>query len=227
MRSWFRSGSASGCSASRTPGTEPQRARKRRRAFALPRVKFLDESDVGQPVAANNNNSSTTTTTPFMVHCKEIKHICSKCRGTEPRDGESCDQGPGSGVVRLGGRRCCSCSCCCWCWCLSEGDPVRSMTSAEARWSHWRDSGCSCLAPVVMVTTVTAGYASSLWTSHSSVFLHIHLIRLLVGRNQRPLVVTAAWSAECERLLSTFLFLERGARSFRIVWFVAFWRRIS
>lgn len=108
MRSWFRSGSAGGCSASRTPGTEPQRARKRRRAFALPRVKFLDETDAGQPVAANNNNnsSSTTTTTPFMVHCKEIKHICSKCRGTEPRDGESCDQGPGSGVVRLGGRRC-------------------------------------------------------------------------------------------------------------------------
>lgn len=75
------------------------------------------------------------------------------------------------------------------------------MTSAEARWSHWRDSGCSCLAPVVMVITVTAGYASSLWTSHSSV----HLTRLLVGRNQPPLVVTAAWPAECERLLSTFL----------------------
>jgi hypothetical protein len=38
-----------------------------------------------QPVANNNNNM------PFIIHCqigKEIKHICSNCRGADPRDGE-------------------------------------------------------------------------------------------------------------------------------------------
>lgn len=75
MRSRLRSALTS-----QPPGTERQRARKRRRAFGLARMKLL-----GQPVAA----SSTT----FMTHCQEIKHICSNCRGTESRDGESCAQG--------------------------------------------------------------------------------------------------------------------------------------
>lgn len=126
VRSWFRSGSASDCSAPRTPVTELQRARKRRRAFALPRMKFLGEADVGQRVPVNNNSIGTctsTSTTPLTVHFKEVKHICSKCRGAEPPDGESWE--PGSGGIMLGGRRCCCCCCC-----LSEGDPVRSMTSA-------------------------------------------------------------------------------------------------
>lgn len=82
MRSWLRSSSASDCtSTSQPPVTERQRARKRRRAFGLAKMKFLR-----QPVATSSN--LTTSSTTFMSHCQEIKHICSNCRGTEPRDGE-------------------------------------------------------------------------------------------------------------------------------------------
>lgn len=64
----------------------------------MTRIKSRNGSDRQQP-AANNNN------TPFLIHCqigKEIKHICSNCRGTEPRDGESSEQG--SVVGEEGGR---------------------------------------------------------------------------------------------------------------------------
>lgn len=84
-----------------------------------------------------------------------------------------------------------------------------------------------------MVITVTAGYASSLGQNSDDGPVTVlfsstlNLIHLLGGKNQRPLVVTAAWPADCERSLSTFLFLEGGGRSFRIIGFVAFSRRIS
>lgn len=58
----------------------------------MTRIKSRNGSDRQQPAANNNNNN-----TPFLIHCqigKEIKHICSNCRGTEPRDGESSEQGP-------------------------------------------------------------------------------------------------------------------------------------
>ena len=64
-----------------------QKPRKRRRAFCLTRMKPRNSSSAQQQhqPAANNNNM------PFMIHCqigKEIKHICSNCRGAEPLDGE-------------------------------------------------------------------------------------------------------------------------------------------
>lgn len=69
------------------PVPEKQTARKRRRAFCLTRLKSRNSSDPQQrhPPTANNNM-------PFMIHCqigKEIKHICSNCRGAEQLDGES------------------------------------------------------------------------------------------------------------------------------------------
>lgn len=86
--SWSRSGSGSATdSPSLTAAVVPEelKARKGRRAFCLTRIKSRYSSD-GQQPAANNNNM------PFMIHCqigKEIKHICSNCRGAEPLDGES------------------------------------------------------------------------------------------------------------------------------------------
>ena len=67
--------------------TKEQKPRKRRRAFCLTRMKTRSSS-TGKPLqqqqhqpAAHNNNM------PFMIG-KEIKHICSNCRGAEPLDGE-------------------------------------------------------------------------------------------------------------------------------------------
>lgn len=85
LRSW--SGSATDSPSVAAPAYEAQKPRKRRRAFCLTRVKSRNSSGKQhqhQP-AANNNNM------PFMIHCqigKEIKHICSNCRGAEPLDGE-------------------------------------------------------------------------------------------------------------------------------------------
>ncbi len=90
MGSWSGSGSGSATdppSLAAVPASEQQKPRKRRRAFCLTRMKSRSSSGKQhqhQP-AANNNN------TPFMIHCqigKEIKHICSNCRGAEPPDGE-------------------------------------------------------------------------------------------------------------------------------------------
>lgn len=93
---------------SSTPASEEGKLRKRRRAFCLARMKSRNSSEKHQlqhhhePAANNNNN------TPFMIHCKEIKHICSNCRGAEPLDGETLQVtlragggGEGEGGVRL------------------------------------------------------------------------------------------------------------------------------
>lgn len=94
MCSWLRPGSVTGSSSLQAPVADEQKARKRRRrAFCLTRIKSRNGSDrQQQQPAANNNNNNT----PFLIRCqigKEIKHICSNCRGTELRDGESSEQG--------------------------------------------------------------------------------------------------------------------------------------
>ena len=90
--SWSRPGPGSRTdpSSSTAPAREEEKPRKRRRAFCLGRMKSRSSSSFGgrqqqREPAANNNN------TPFIIHCqigKEIKHICSNCRGAEPLDGE-------------------------------------------------------------------------------------------------------------------------------------------
>ncbi|CAJ1061213.1 phosphatase and actin regulator 1 isoform X1 [Xyrichtys novacula] len=92
MRSWSGSGSfnTTGSPSVAVPESEEQKPRKRRRAFCLTRIKTRSSSSSSggkpqqhQPGAANNNNNM-----PFMIHCqigKEIKHICSNCRGAEPQ----------------------------------------------------------------------------------------------------------------------------------------------
>lgn len=97
MCSWSGSGSATDCPsvAAAVPGE--QKPRKRRRAFCLTRMKPRNSSgaqEQHQPAANNNNNM------PFIIHCqigKEIKHICSNCRGAEPLDGEDPVRLDGSG----------------------------------------------------------------------------------------------------------------------------------
>ncbi|KAL3976860.1 hypothetical protein ACER0C_020349 [Sarotherodon galilaeus] len=77
---------------SSTPASEEGKLRKRRKAFCLARMKSRNSSEKHQlqhhhePAANNNNN------TPFMIHCKEIKHICSNCRGAEPLDAEEVER---------------------------------------------------------------------------------------------------------------------------------------
>ncbi|XP_054459349.1 phosphatase and actin regulator 1 [Anoplopoma fimbria] len=69
------------------PMSKEQKPRKRRGAFSLTRMKSRNCSHQHQP-AANNNM-------PFMIHCqigKEIKHICSNCRGAEPLDAEEVER---------------------------------------------------------------------------------------------------------------------------------------
>ncbi|XP_070764954.1 phosphatase and actin regulator 1-like [Enoplosus armatus] len=69
-----------------------EKPRKRRRAFCLNRMKSRNSSckpHQHHPAANNNNNM------PFMIHCqigKEIKHICSNCRGAEPPDAEEVER---------------------------------------------------------------------------------------------------------------------------------------
>ncbi|XP_051232739.1 phosphatase and actin regulator 1-like isoform X2 [Dicentrarchus labrax] len=94
MRSWSGSGSAtdSPLTASVPGGEQQQKPRKRSRAFCLARMKSRSGSGGQQqrPPAANNNNN-----VPFMIHChigKEIKHICSNCRGAEQLDAEEVER---------------------------------------------------------------------------------------------------------------------------------------
>ncbi|XP_034093221.1 phosphatase and actin regulator 1 isoform X1 [Gymnodraco acuticeps] len=84
MCSW--SGSAASeqtCSAA----SDEQKPKKRSKAFSLTRMKSRNISGKQlqhQPAVHNNNM-------PFTIHCqigKEIKHICSNCRGAEQRRGE-------------------------------------------------------------------------------------------------------------------------------------------
>ncbi|KAM7409327.1 hypothetical protein PAMA_001010 [Pampus argenteus] len=85
-----RSGSGSATDSLNSPvaaSEEQKPGKKRRTAFCLARMKSRNRSgkQLQHQPAANNNN------TPFMIHCqigKEIKHICSNCRGAEPLDGE-------------------------------------------------------------------------------------------------------------------------------------------
>ncbi|XP_041791633.1 phosphatase and actin regulator 1 [Chelmon rostratus] len=91
MCPWSGYGSATDSPSSAAPVPEEQKPRKRRRAFCLTRMKSRSSSGTQhqhQP-AANNNNM------PFMIHCqigKEIKHICSNCRGAEPLDAEEVER---------------------------------------------------------------------------------------------------------------------------------------
>lgn len=90
MSPWSSSGSSNDAP-SPLPALTEEKPRKMR-AFCLPRMKSKNRNDSGkqqqlpqQPVANNNNNM------PFIIHCqigKEIKHICSNCRGADPQDGE-------------------------------------------------------------------------------------------------------------------------------------------
>ncbi|XP_074492384.1 phosphatase and actin regulator 1 isoform X2 [Sebastes fasciatus] len=87
------------------PVSEQQKPRKkRRRAFCLSRMKsrgkqHQEDEDQDQhqhqhqhqhqSAASSNNNM------PFMIHCqigKEIKHICSNCRGAESLDAEEVER---------------------------------------------------------------------------------------------------------------------------------------
>lgn len=97
MRSWSGSQTDTGASA-----PEEEKPGKRRKAFCLARMKSRNSSEKQphrqqhhEPAVNNNNN------TPFVIHCqigKEIKHICSNCRGAEPLDGERT-----TGYLRGGG----------------------------------------------------------------------------------------------------------------------------
>lgn len=90
MCSWSGSGSTNCALPLVVPASEEQTPKRRRRTFCPTRTKSRGSSGERrrrrqQQSAANNNN------TPFIIHChlgKEIKHICSNCRGAEPLDGE-------------------------------------------------------------------------------------------------------------------------------------------
>ncbi|XP_055779177.1 phosphatase and actin regulator 1 isoform X1 [Salvelinus fontinalis] len=95
MSPWYSSGSSNDAPTP-LPALTEEKPRKRR-AFCLPRMKSKNRNDSGkqrqqlaqQPVANNNN------TMPFIIHCqigKEIKHICSNCRGADPRDVEEVER---------------------------------------------------------------------------------------------------------------------------------------
>lgn len=96
MRSW--SGSKTDTRSSTAPASEEEKQRKRRKAFCLARMKSRNSSEKQlqrrqqqrhEPAANNNNN------TPFVIHCqigKEIKHICSNCRGAGPLDAEEVER---------------------------------------------------------------------------------------------------------------------------------------
>lgn len=78
------------CPSPQAGASEEQKPRKRRRAFCLSRMKTSCSSSAkpAQHQPASNNNN-----TAFMLHChigKEIRHICSNCRGAgaESLDGE-------------------------------------------------------------------------------------------------------------------------------------------
>ncbi|KAM9366024.1 phosphatase and actin regulator 1 [Pholidichthys leucotaenia] len=81
---------------SAAPETRAEKPRKRSSAFRLAGMRSRGGS--GEPrrqresPAANNDNSSSS---PFTIHChfgREIKHICSNCRGTEELDAEEVER---------------------------------------------------------------------------------------------------------------------------------------
>ncbi|XP_075944613.1 phosphatase and actin regulator 1 [Anarhichas minor] len=95
MRSRSGSGSATDHPSLAAPVSEQQKPGKRRRAFRLTGMKSRHcsvkqpQQQQQQPAAHNNNN------VPFTIHCqigKEIKHICSNCRGAEPLDAEEVER---------------------------------------------------------------------------------------------------------------------------------------
>nr|XP_020457627.1 phosphatase and actin regulator 1-like isoform X2 [Monopterus albus] len=89
MRIW--PGSVSMANSSLLEVSEEQKPRKRRRPFCLVRMKSRSGSDKQQQPqpAADNNNA------PFMIHCqisREIKHMCSNCRGAAQLDAEEVER---------------------------------------------------------------------------------------------------------------------------------------
>ncbi|CAB1430617.1 unnamed protein product [Pleuronectes platessa] len=86
---------------------KPQR--RRRRCFLLTRTRSRRSPeepprDSGRPPPVNNNNNNG----PFILHChigKEIKHICSNCRGAEPLDGQFTELEGGGGRRKRRKRR--------------------------------------------------------------------------------------------------------------------------
>ncbi|KAG8003385.1 Phosphatase and actin regulator 1 [Nibea albiflora] len=90
MCSWSVSGSGSTIDSLAAAAPEQQKpVKKRRRAFCLTRMKSRNRPQQQHQPAAHNNNM------PFMIHCqigKEIKHICSNCRGAEPLDAEEVER---------------------------------------------------------------------------------------------------------------------------------------
>lgn len=87
MSSWYASGSRNDAP-SPLPAVTEEKPPKRIALYLL-RKTSKNRSGSGkqqqQQPAANNNNI------PFMIHCqigKEIKHICSNCRGADPHEGE-------------------------------------------------------------------------------------------------------------------------------------------
>ncbi|XP_031641571.1 phosphatase and actin regulator 1 isoform X1 [Oncorhynchus kisutch] len=92
MSSWYASGSPNDAPSSFPAVIEEKPPM--RRAFYLLRKTSKNRSGSGkqqqqqQPVANNNN-------IPFMIHCqigKEIKHICSNCRGADPHEVEEVER---------------------------------------------------------------------------------------------------------------------------------------
>lgn len=101
-----------------------------------------------------------------------------------------------------------------WCECSTEVDPVRSMTSAEARWSQWRDSGWSCFV-IVIVIIVEMGYESLL------------LVCLFFLERYFWPVFFLLFYLFCWLWGFGHFSLEWGSDSFSIIWFVAFIRRFG
>lgn len=98
MRSWSVS-NTEGPSSSAAAACEEEKPRKRRRGFCLVRMKSRSGSGKQpQPQQQQHLPAADNNNTPFMIHCqigKEIKHICSNCRGAEQLDGERSSGGIG------------------------------------------------------------------------------------------------------------------------------------
>ncbi|XP_013978689.1 phosphatase and actin regulator 1 [Salmo salar] len=91
MSSWYASGSRNDAP-SPLPAVTEEKPPKRIALYLL-RKTSKNRSGSGkqqqQQPAANNNNI------PFMIHCqigKEIKHICSNCRGADPHEVEEVER---------------------------------------------------------------------------------------------------------------------------------------
>ncbi|XP_056132135.1 phosphatase and actin regulator 1 [Lampris incognitus] len=86
MRPWHESGSLDDATSLSVPEEKP----RKRRAFCLVRMKsrHTDRKQQQQPAAANNNM-------PFIINCqigREIKHICSNCRGADHVEAEEVER---------------------------------------------------------------------------------------------------------------------------------------